>query len=477
MSPILANDLGIDMTLLSGVTQDSREVKSGYLFAALKGEADDGRDYIDNAIANGARYILSDDTITGGNAKGVTFITTAHPRQDFAAIVAAFYARQPRRIIAVTGTNGKSSTVHFIDQMWRFTARSSGFIGTLSGGMTTPDPVTLHSQLAQMAEQGVEYVAMEASSHGLEQRRMDGVHMSVAAFTSFSQDHLDYHADMESYLAAKMRLFEELLPEDGVAVLNADSDAFDALSALCARRNVRVISYGYAGQDLTLISCDPHHAGQRIKLCISDEVYDVDLPLVGAFQVMNILCALGCVLAEDMALAPRLIDFFSSVKPVPGRLQRVQSDDDHAYAYVDYAHTPDALENVLGSLRGHTQGRLICVFGCGGDRDTSKRPMMGDIAARLANIVIITDDNPRSEEAKDIRADIMRGAEEGTKIGGSTVLEIAGRGAAITHAVSLMEAGDILLVAGKGHEQGQIFNGFTEPFDDVCEVARAMRVA
>ncbi|MGH1455880.1 MAG: UDP-N-acetylmuramoyl-L-alanyl-D-glutamate--2,6-diaminopimelate ligase [Alphaproteobacteria bacterium] len=458
--------LNIDVASLMGVTQDSRAVQKGFLFAALKGVASDGYDYIPSAIENGASVILTDRAYD--NAQGVQIVTTDNPRKALAHIAAEYYGGQPAHIIAVTGTNGKSSVVHFIDYLWKSLELNATYIGTLSGNMTTPDPITLQHLLAQMGEDGIDHVAMEASSHGLDQYRMDGVNIDVAAFTSFSQDHLDYHPDMESYMAAKLRLFSEVLPINGTAVLNANSAAFDELSSVCKRRGIRVISYGEAGEDIRLISRDIHHAGQNVKVEIFGKEYGVALPLVGRFQVMNILCALACILAQYPEKTEVLINALSSIEPVPGRLQHVT--DGTRNAYIDYAHTPDALENVINALRPHTKSRLICVFGCGGDRDKTKRPLMGDAVSRLADIAIVTDDNPRSENPETIRHEIIGGMTGD----GAEIMNISGRREAILLGVDMMGQGDILLVAGKGHEQGQIFNGVTEPFDDVRETLGAM---
>lgn len=468
MSPINALVDTLDIQSLKGVTQDSRQVEAGYLFAALQGVDVDGRDYIDDALRRGASVILSDDSVSLDDR--VRAILVDNPRQTFSHIVSEFYGQQPKCVVAVTGTNGKSSVVHFADQLWRALGKSSTYIGTLSGNMTTPDPVALHGALLDMSQDGITHVALEASSHGLEQYRMDGVHVSVAAFTSFSQDHLDYHADMDGYFAAKLRLFSDVLQSGGVAVLNADISEYESLRAVCSRRGVRVLSYGKKGDDIKLISCSVAGVTQKIDIEIDGKAYSISLPLVGEFQAMNVLCALGCVLAENPAQIEGLVAALEMLEGVPGRLQHVNSDDGTYHAYVDYAHTPDALENVLTALRPHVEGRLICVFGCGGDRDKAKRALMGEVVARLADIAIVTDDNPRSESPADIRAQILE-----TIGANASVHEIAGRRDAIAFAVGQMKSGDILLVAGKGHEQGQIFDGVTEPFDDVCETRNALR--
>lgn len=458
--------IDLDIKSLEGVTQDNRAVKAGYLFAALQGEHVDGRDYIDDALKRGASVILSDEDVKLDDT--VNMIIVSNPRQTFSHIVSEFYGVQPASAVAVTGTNGKSSVVHFVDQILRGLGEPSTFIGTLSGTMTTPDPVSLHAALADMADDGVTHVALEASSHGLEQYRMDGVRVNIAAFTSFSQDHLDYHADMEKYLQAKLRLFSDVLSDDGVAVLNADIPEYNRILAVCQARGVRIISYGEKGKDIRLISSEISNNTQKVKVEIMGKPYVFVLPLVGKFQVMNTLCALGCILANTPQQIAQAISVLESIEPVPGRLQLVTNNVLHAY--VDYAHTPDALENVLDALRPHTKGRLICVFGCGGDRDRAKRSVMGGVVSRLADVAIVTDDNPRSENPAAIRKEIL------SKMDGD-VHEIADRRKAIEFAVQQMNQDDILLVAGKGHEQGQIFDGVTHPFDDVCEVNNALRNA
>jgi len=472
LSPInsISADLGIDIAALKGVTQDSRLVEKDYLFAAFKGDVVDGRDYIPDALKRGASIILSDQSITLDDER---IIKTQNPREKFAHITAEFYAhKQPETLMAVTGTNGKSSVVHFTQQLWDALGKKSESIGTLSGAMTTPDPVALHEILARMDDDGVTHVAMEASSHGLNQNRMDGVGVSVAAFTSFSQDHLDYHADMDAYLAAKARLFSDLLDENGTAVLNADIPEYKILADICTKRGVKVLSYGKQGEGVQIQSLNVEGLSQRVALNILGYDYNVTMPLVGAFQVMNALCALSCVLAETPDDAQKLVSALETLEPVTGRLQNVASDDGRYNAYIDYAHTPDALENVLNALREHTKGRLICVFGCGGDRDAAKRPMMGEVASRLSDVAMITNDNPRSESPDSIRAEILGGMQRAS----SEIHNIGGRAEAIQCAINIMEPNDLVLIAGKGHEQGQIFKNETLPFDDVAHAKCALDV-
>ena len=461
MSPI-----NIDIKSLKGVAQDNRQVKAGYLFAALQGEHADGRDYIDDALKRGASVILSDKSVRLPEDSKAILITEDEPRQAFSHIVADFYQKQPAHILAVGGTNGKTSVAYFVNQLWTALGKKSFYYGTISGAMTTLPPVLMHEMLAKLSEEGVTHVALEASSQGLDHYRIDGVRVNIAAFTSFSQDHLDYHADMETYLQAKLRLFSDVLSDNGVAVLNADIPEYDRIFAVCQVRGVRVLSYGEKGQDIRLISNEISGDIQKVEIEVTGKRYVIALPLVGQFQVMNALCALGCIIAHEPQNFDAAISALESIQPVPGRLQAIVNGAFHAY--VDYAHTPDALENVLNALRLHTQGRLICVFGCGGDRDKNKRAVMGEIVARLADIAIVTDDNPRSENPAAIRKQVL------SQMDGD-VHEIADRGEAIKFAVQQMNENDILLVAGKGHEKGQVVGGVSHPFDDVCEVNNALR--
>lgn len=457
-----------DISKIKGVTQDSRAVKAGYLYAAFPGKKVDGRDYIADAIMHGATAILAPEgTQLPENAKTVELITDENPRKLFAHIVAAFYAQQPKMIVAVTGTNGKTSNVHFCQQLWEKAGLKASSLGTLQGGMTTPSPAHLHANLADLSAAGVTHLALEASSHGLDQYRLDGVEVKAAGFTNLSRDHLDYHKDMEEYFAAKARLFSEVMKPGGTAVLNADSDEGQRLIEISKSAGHTVWTYGSKGKDLKLISCEPVGQGQNIAAEIFGKRYDLTLPLVGKFQAMNALCAAGLVLSEKGRNQDDIIKSLESLKGAPGRLQFVGGHPKNAAVYVDYAHTPDALENVLTALRPHTHGKLICVFGCGGDRDKGKRPVMGEIAARLADQAIVTDDNPRGENPSSIRAAILQGAK--------TATEIADRRKAIQQTVSNLEKGDVLLVAGKGHEQGQIFADRTDPFDDVTEVQAAIQ--
>lgn len=454
-------------TEITGLTADSRAVEPGFLFAALPGSTVDGSKFIDAAIANGAAAILAPDGTDISN-DDIALLTSKDARAALAHMAAAFYTDQPETIAAVTGTNGKTSVAHFVRQIWTMIGHQAVSLGTLGlqmpdgsvkPSLTTPDPVTLHADLAKLAQNGVDHVVMEASSHGLDQRRLDGVKLRAAAFTNLSRDHLDYHGTLEAYLDAKTRLFSALLPADGIAVLNAD---IPEMSSLADAFGGRVMSYGYDGMDLKLLAAEPTHNGTRIALNAAGQRTDIDLPLAGAFQVYNVLCAVGLVIACGEE-PERVIDCLHRLEGVPGRLELAGTFNGGS-VYIDYAHTPDALENVLNAMRPHTTNRLIAVFGCGGDRDRGKRPMMGRLAADLADIAIVTDDNPRSEDADAIRREILAAAPGARDIGD--------RESAIRDAVSMLSDGDVLVIAGKGHETGQIVGDEVRPFDDLL-VARA----
>lgn len=462
---------------IRGLTLDSRRVEPGFAFAALPGTRTDGARFIDDAVARGAVVILTDDPKSyealTRREPPVTIIGDPNPRRRIARMAARFYAPQPDTMVLVTGTNGKTSVTVFTRQLWQalgWPAASLGTIGivapgfTRPGALTTPDPVTLHSELNVLAQGGVDRVAIEASSHGLIQYRLDGVRPKAAAFTNLTRDHLDYHGDMAAYSAAKERLFAELLPRNGVAVLNLDDETGAAIAAGCVARGQRVIGYGRnARADLRLVSARPTVTGQELRVALFGGELAVALPLIGEFQAMNALAALGLAVATgaDVRQAAGLL---SSLVGAPGRMERVGSHPTGAPILVDYAHTPDALDNALRSLRAHCRGRVVVVFGCGGDRDPGKRPQMGALAARLADVAIVTDDNPRGEPPALIRHAILEACPNG--------IEIGDRASAIRHGLALLRAGDALLIAGKGHETGQIIGAKTLPFSD-ADVARA----
>lgn len=453
---------------VEGITSDSRQVRRGYVFAALPGTKVMGHDYIEDAIRHGAAAVLAQPgTKLPEDAHQTVLVEHANPRQALAQMAAKFYNLQPETIVAVTGTNGKTSTVNFCQQLWHLSGtKSCASIGTLgvrgpgmvrSGSMTTPDPVSLHAELADLAAVGITHLAMEASSHGLDQYRLDGVRISAAAFTNLSHDHLDYHGDMDSYFLSKARLFSEVLASGAKAVLNADDERFEELKAICVKAGQKVISYGEAGEDILLKGRTPKPAGQEIELIVRGQEYVLTLPIVGDFQVMNALCALGLTGTD-----PKWLE---QLRGVPGRLQLVPGHNGGA-VYIDYAHTPDALEHVLKALRPHTNNKLICLIGCGGDRDTKKRPLMGKIASELADIAIITDDNPRSEDPALIRQAMLENAPD--------AIEIGDRREAIWHGIKLMEDGDVFVIAGKGHEEGQNIAGTIHPFNDFNEAHLAI---
>ncbi len=458
---------------IAGITADSRAARRGWLFAALPGSKADGAVFAPQAVAAGAVAVLAGETAKLATLPpSVMVIRDAEPRRRLARMAAAFAGAQPRVTVAVTGTSGKTSTAEFARQMFAgagFPAASMGTLGIVSParvtppGLTTPDPVLLHRDLAQLAQDGVHYLAMEASSHGLDQYRLDGVHFSAAAFTNLSRDHLDYHPTMDAYLAAKLRLFSELLSPGATAVVNADSEHAPPFVETSLRRQLRLWRYGRGGEDLRLESAVPHGEGQHIALTLFGRRYEVDLPLIGGFMAGNVLAAMGLAVAVGVPV-DSAIATMARLRGAPGRLERVAAHPLGAPVLVDYAHKPDALEQVLLALRPHTHGRLIVVFGCGGDRDAGKRPIMGGIAARLADLAIVTDDNPRSEDPAAIRAAILSGASghEGK------VVEIReGRRAAIRTALeAVRSADDLVVVAGKGHERGQTIAGVTHPFDD-----------
>jgi len=462
---------------IAGLTADSRKVEPGYLFAAFEGAAADGRAFIPDALAKGAAGVLTHTGTPRDDASAI-WLTHDQPRRAYAQLAARLYAPQPENIAAVTGTNGKSSVAEFTRQILAHVGLKAASLGTLGvigpdggGGvsLTTPDPVDLHKTLCRLAGDGISHVALEASSHGLDQFRLDGGRISAAAFTNLSRDHLDYHPDMEAYFAAKARLFTELLASGGTAVLNADDAHGQALIETCRGQELAVISYGWKGEDIRLGLAHPAAHGQTLSLSFDGDDAEISLPLIGDFQAANALCALGLARAiSDVSIADGLAAL-EKLTGAPGRLERAAQLANGAAVYVDYAHTPDALQTVLTSLRPHASGRLALVFGCGGDRDAGKRPQMGEIAARLADQVIVTDDNPRTEAAAEIRRQILDAC--------TGAREIADRETAIFEAVSQLRAGDLLVVAGKGHEQGQIVGSDVLPFDDADVSRRAAKEA
>jgi UDP-N-acetylmuramoyl-L-alanyl-D-glutamate--2,6-diaminopimelate ligase len=476
LSHLVGRQLPVD-PLITGVTADSRKVQPGFLFAALPGALADGRAFLPQALANGAAAVLAPQDTPDLD---ISLVRSGDVRRLYALAATRFHGPQPEVVVAVTGTNGKTSVATFCRQIFARLGHHAASMGTLgleledaslrrqalSGpGLTTPDAADIAQAASVLHAQGVDRFVLEASSHGLDQRRLDGLILKAAGFTNLTQDHLDYHGSMDVYRAAKLRLFEDLLPRGAVAVLNADSTAFPAFAAAAATNGHTILSVGEDGMGLRLIERRPTPAGQDLTLSFQDRVYDVRLPLAGAFQAANVLVAAGLCLAvgED---PQGVMAALSTLNGAPGRMQRVGRAPSGGEAYVDYAHTPDGLKTVLEALRPHTQGRLIVVFGAGGDRDRSKRPLMGQAAARRADLLIVTDDNPRSEDPAAIRAAVLAGC--------AGALEIGDRRAAIRAGVARLGEGDILVVAGKGHEQGQTVAGVVHPFDDVAETQAAL---
>ncbi|MDP2215647.1 UDP-N-acetylmuramoyl-L-alanyl-D-glutamate--2,6-diaminopimelate ligase [Phenylobacterium sp.] len=475
LSTLIGRDLDQDPEI-TGVTADSRKVRPGFLFAALPGSRADGAAFASQATQAGAVAVLAGEPLSGLDAP---VITVADPRRAYALAAAAFWGEQPAVCVAVTGTNGKTSVATFCRQIFASAGRRAASMGTLgvmaSGpgledqltppGLTTPDAADVAELLARLTGMGVTHLALEASSHGIDQRRLDGVNLKAAGFLNLTQDHLDYHGDMATYQAAKLRLFEALLPRGGTAVLNADSDAFAPFAAAAVQAGQTILSVGETGQSLRLNRRELLPDGQRMSLSHDGRTFDLRLPLAGAFQAANALAAAGLCLAAGESIET-VLAALERLEGAPGRMQRIGAGPGGGEAYVDYAHTPDGLETVLEALRPHTRGRLIVVFGAGGDRDAAKRPLMGKAATDLADIAIITDDNPRSEDPAAIRAQIRAGAPGAQDIGG--------RAEAIAAGVALLREGDVLVVAGKGHEQGQTINGVVHPFDDVAVTTQAL---
>jgi UDP-N-acetylmuramoyl-L-alanyl-D-glutamate--2,6-diaminopimelate ligase len=460
---------------IAGLALDSRAVKAGDLFAALPGSHDDGTRFVAQARAAGAVAVLGDARVAA--ATDLPALIAAEPRAALARVAARFFGRQPRTIVVVTGTSGKSSVVAFTRQLWSALGLEAASLGTLGlqtsdapgeGSLTTPDPITVQRIAAELADRGVDHLALEASSHGLDQRRIDGLSLSAAAFTNLSRDHFDYHGTPAAYYAAKRRLFAELLPRSATAVLNADAPEFADLAGLAVDRGLRVLDFGERGRTLRLLGRRPTADGQELEVEIHGRRQAFATPLVGGFQASNLLAAAGLVLAEDDRVED-VLAWLGRLRAPAGRMQLVARHPAGASAFVDYAHKPEALTKALEALRPHTAGRLVVVFGCGGDRDPGKRPLMGEIAAQLADRVIVTDDNPRSEDPAAIRRAILAAA------GGA--VEIGDREEAIRVAFATLGSGDTLLVAGKGHETYQLVGNRVLPFDDALILRDAARAA
>ena len=457
-----------DDSPITGFAIDHRKVAPGTVFGAFRGTRFNGEDFIAQAVAAGAVAVVSRPE---ARVDGAVQIAADEPRRAFALLAAGFFQPFPKVVVAVTGTNGKTSNVELCRQLWRMAGHRSASIGTLgvttaddqvTTGLTTPDIVTFLSNMAGLAKMGITHAAFEASSHGLAQYRTEGLPVHAGAFTNFSRDHLDYHGTMDAYFEAKMRLFEEVVEPDGTAVIWTDDARSDEVVERCRRRGLRLMTVGRRGDAFRLVQRETTQLGQKLTIETDGRTHVVALALIGAYQAANALTAAALVVATGGDPAQTLASL-ARVHPVRGRLERAVITRAGAPVYVDYAHTPDAIESAIEALRPHTKGRLITVFGAGGDRDVGKRSEMGAVAVRLSDLVIVTDDNPRSEDPAAIRRDILAGA-RGAR-------EVAGRREAIESAVSEAGPDDIILLAGKGHEQGQIVGDSVLPFDDV-EVAR-----
>jgi UDP-N-acetylmuramoyl-L-alanyl-D-glutamate--2,6-diaminopimelate ligase len=472
---LFGDEFGLDAqageVAVTGLAMDSRAVKPGDLFFALAGTKTDGARFIGQAVASGAAAVVGEHL--SGNDCRVPFVKTANPRRALALAAAKFFSRQPAVIAAVTGTSGKTSVAAFTRQIWQRLGHASASIGTIGlispkrtvyGSLTTPDPVALHRQLSEIAGDGVTHLALEASSHGLDQYRLDGICIRAGAFTNLSRDHMDYHPDVAHYLDAKLRLFRDLIAADGAAVISADHDCSQAVIDAAQARRLHVMTVGRKGKSIRLVNASIDGFAQKLILEHAGRRHDMRLPLVGEFQIENALVAAGLAIATGSD-ADRVFAALERLEGAKGRLEQV-GERNGAPVFVDYAHKPDALAKALQALRPYAKRKLVVVFGAGGDRDAGKRPLMGEIAAGNADSVIITDDNPRSENPAAICAAILSAA-KGAK-------DIGDRAEAIRTAVAGLQPGDALLIAGKGHETGQIVGDRTLPFSDHEAVAAAL---
>ncbi len=461
IAPELCGEFG-DVEI-KGLSSDSRKTKSGDLFFALKGVTTDGAKFAQMAAANGAAAIVCESEI--GDV-GIPAIKTDDARELLFRAANAFYSKQPETIIAITGTNGKSSTVDFLRQIWDFCGHSAASLGTLGAitkdgtvnlGFTTPDPIALHANLENLAEKGITHVAMESSSHALMQKRMHGAKLKAGAFSNLTQDHLDYHETMENYRDAKMILFNTLLPKGAPAVVNADAEFAPDFEKCAIESGLDLKLVGWRGTYLKIQELWPKPASQRIDYRFDNKTYTVEIPLIGEFQALNATMAAG--LALSLGEKPETVfAAMNTLSPVKGRMEHLGHTASGAHIFVDYAHTPDGLDVLLRAIRPHAPGKIILVFGCGGDRDKTKRPKMGAIGAKYADIVIVTDDNPRSENPPTIRAEILEAVPNGQEIGD--------RKTAIETAIAMAQNGDAVIIAGKGHETGQIVGDKILPFSD-----------
>jgi UDP-N-acetylmuramoyl-L-alanyl-D-glutamate--2,6-diaminopimelate ligase len=461
-----------DLTV-TGISSDSRTVAPGNLFFAFAGSKTDGSAYAADAAAKGAVAVVTANN-TSVSGLGIPVIHVEDPRRLLALSAASFAGAQPKTMVAVTGTAGKTSVASFTRQIWAQVGIPAAQIGTTGvispkrndyGYLTTPDPVSLHTLLAELAGEGVTHAAMEASSHGLDQRRLDGVKLAAGAFTNLGRDHMDYHPTVEHYFQSKMRLFDTLLPNGAPAVIYSDDEWSDKAIAAARGASLDVCTVGRKGDFLSLKRVEHFRDKQVAEVHVGADIVEVHLPLAGDFQIANALVSAGLAIVTGVPAA-KAFQALHHIKGAPGRLELVGQTRDGALCYVDYAHKPDALENVLTSVRPFTTGRIVVVFGCGGDRDKGKRPIMGEVATRLSDVVIVTDDNPRSEVAEQIRSEIMAAA--------PGAIEIGDRARAIRDAVGMLRSGDTLIVAGKGHEEGQIIGDRTLPFSDHEEIRKAL---
>ncbi len=463
---------------ITGLAVDSREVKDGFLFAALPGTRVHGGEFIQFALRMGAAAILTDASgaeIAASElaASDAALIVVEDPRQALAGAAALWFGAQPQTIVAVTGTNGKTSVATFVRQIWTELGHAAVNLGTtgVEGAWTaplahtTPEPITLHRCLAAAAGNGVTHAAMEASSHGLEQRRLDGVHLSAAGFSNFTQDHLDYHETFEAYFTAKMGLFDRVLPQDGTAVVNLSDPKGAQVRRIAEQRGQTVLTVGLGDADLCLMNQRFDATGQDLRFSWQGKTHLTRLNLIGGFQAENVLLAAGLVIAAGDE-PERVFETLPYLTTVRGRMQLAATRENGAAVFVDYAHTPDAVATALKAMRPHVMGRLIAIVGAGGDRDATKRPLMGRAAADHADIVFVTDDNPRSEDPATIRAAVMDGAPEATEVGD--------RAEAILRGIDALQPGDALLIAGKGHETGQIVGDQVLPFDDAEQASIAV---
>ena len=459
---------------VSGVTADSRAVKRGDVFVAIAGGKADGARFMDAAIAAGAVAIVAERAPATPLPSGIAFMRVANARRAVASIASKFYPRQPPAIAAVTGTSGKTSVVAFTRQIWAANGHRAASIGTVGivspsgesyGALTTPDPVALHRSLDALTGDGVSHLAIEASSHGLDQYRLDGLRIAAAGFTNITRDHLDYHHNFESYLAAKLRLFEELLPKGAAAIINVDHEHSEAVKSAAQARGLAITTVGRNGTGIRLLDSVREGFSQKLQLEHEGKLYRIRLPLVGEFQAENALIAAGLAIATGDE-AGEVFAALERLDGAKGRLERV-GESRGAQIFVDYAHKPDALAKALEALRPYATGRLLVVFGAGGDRDQGKRPLMGTVAAAKADRVIVTDDNPRSEDPAAIRAAILAAA--------PGAAEVSDRREAIRRAIAELRGGDILLIAGKGHETGQIIGDRIMPFSDHEAVAATLK--